>query len=447
PDYKSVSNAVNAPLMFSSSDKKTAQAVTPLVLGGAVPSSTASTNVPKKTTVQDAPAPTGPQCDSEHYNATDFPGAHIKWFGFYHTSSTGVTTPGLADSNGVNDSRNTVRTMKAQQIPFNMTWTQEGTVDQLIARIQEAHDLDLKIIVEVTPLFYDQPQAGVFYLKPGNNKPKVTCLGAGTGPQAISADTKDQYWSTPEWDDFVTKLKGANLEDTILAFYPLDEPFNHNSDWTTEVQNLEAIADRIRLDFPDVTRFPIATTFALDKVLNSKFRLPRNFTWFSFDQYGGPWDHQVAAGLGVKLGISNANLGHMIEIFEGKVLGTKKRSCDGSGTTFNDDPLIRTFLTLDAFSFNGPKVPETPLVDEGEFQRLWLKDRQTYMYGVCKPRVVGIIPFMYPSVRGHDTLTGVKDLQGTSGKLIDEYTTFIGKNIVDLYQKHKNDPAKTTYDP
>ncbi|MDC0711787.1 discoidin domain-containing protein [Stigmatella sp. ncwal1] len=107
-----------------------------------------------------------------------------------------------------------------------------------------------------------------------------------SSPLAPSADWQAQ------WEQVRRIILDGGYEDTVLAFYPLDEPY-HNA-WVNNVSDatmrgwLQAMSGRMHADFPSK---PVGTILAyptLTRGLGSAY--VSMFDWVGFDCYG-PWDN------------------------------------------------------------------------------------------------------------------------------------------------------------
>ncbi|MEY4617603.1 MAG: hypothetical protein RJB66_2563 [Pseudomonadota bacterium] len=160
---------------------------------------------------------------------------HIKYFGFYASAMDGLEDV-------------------SQKIAgfSNISWIASASGQEL-ARIENAKKHNLKAVIDVQKVFFDEE----FNLLP---------------------DHQDR------WNAFAPTMKPYVDDGTIVAFYPIDEPFNKKrsagQNKQERVLTLERIGGVIKTTFPNV---PIALILGGDQW--DGYIVPHNFDWIGFDVY------------------------------------------------------------------------------------------------------------------------------------------------------------------
>lgn len=170
---------------------------------------------------------------------------HLQYFGFYANAINGLPD------------------VTAEIAPFsNISWIAGDAGD--ITKIVEAKSLGLKVIYGVQNVFLN-------------------------GDYALLTNKLDNANYLDKWNAVARDLQPFVSDGTIVAFYPLDEPYNlpkRNGRSIREVRDmLETIAATIKGTFPQVN---LAVTFGRG-LESATVPLPRNFDWFGFDAYDC-WD-------------------------------------------------------------------------------------------------------------------------------------------------------------
>jgi hypothetical protein len=150
-------------------------------------------------------------------------------------------------------------TAETAAVGANLTWVRTST-NLLASKLSNAKNVSSKAIVVLDGQFFS-----------------ITDTAISLNPN----------WEA-EWQKVVNIIKSSGYEETVVAFYPLDEPY-----WVANLRNvndatmrtwLETINNRIKRDFPSK---PIGVILAVPE-LNKSADLFTTFNWLGFDYYGGP---------------------------------------------------------------------------------------------------------------------------------------------------------------
>lgn len=292
-------------------------------------------------------------------NRTDTP--HIKYFGYY-----GSALEGIGNGNYINEVSD----------HSNLVWVGYSTDDDLnLRKIEQARQRGLKVVMDVQVYFFD----GDYNLLPDFSK----------------------------WDRFAEKLKPylTGQDPTIIAFYPLDEPYMNGkvkgiSYWDMKGR-LELISEKIRSSFRGVVRdsaVKLAVIFSVGEIYSHAFNLPRNFDWFAFNAYDC-WTKNCRFDLSIP------------EIH---------KRLKAQVARLRDSSQKRVFLLADAMAFGqGEPSPE--------FQN-GIRDRARRYYELAAndPCVVAIVPFIYQSVPKID-LVGIEQMPLAKPVYVDMGRLVIGQ--------------------
>jgi hypothetical protein len=143
----------------------------------------------------------------------------------------------------------------------NITWVEMPKIDDVIIRVQEAADNNVKVALSVQPFIFDTS----INLKP------------------------DYYQSLVELE---SRLAQENLTQHIAMIYPIDEPYLRaaNSETTNRQQiysELLMVNQELGELFPDI---PLGVIFGSREVVRSGFKIPDSYDWISFDCYQNMYD-------------------------------------------------------------------------------------------------------------------------------------------------------------
>lgn len=175
--------------------------------------------------------------DSSSLNTRQLVAPHLKYFGFYASSMAGLKDV-------------------AEEISgfSNISWVADRGGGE-VARIEYAKKYNLKVVVDVERMFFDEN----FRLYPDH---------------------------VARWNTFADSVRPYVNDGTIVAFYPLDEPFTAKKmklagqNKQERVVTLEQVGAVIKGSFSDV---------AIGMVLGgdqwSGYIVPYNFDWIGYDVY------------------------------------------------------------------------------------------------------------------------------------------------------------------
>lgn len=134
----------------------------------------------------------------------------------------------------------------------NVTWIASGTSAEHAAKLQEAEQLEMKAVMDVSRVFFNYP----------------------------SFTLKDNFES--EWINYANQIQP--YINSVAAFYPLDEPFLPSKNRPREdlKRDLEIIISTIRQKFPDKLTGVI---FSYLELQNTALVIPSGYDWIGFDCY------------------------------------------------------------------------------------------------------------------------------------------------------------------
>lgn len=188
---------------------------------------------------------------------------HLEYFGFYASAM---------------ESWNFTQELS----PFtNLTWIHvghaddpDGSIEQIIQRLQEAHDAGVQATLSIEPFLFLNAQ--------GDPRPDAEI-------EAFLVELRAQ-------------IEHENLLDTVAMMYPKDEPFRefvrardppfHEQYITGEVyqdiyDDLTHVNDLIKLGFPEK---PIGVILSGYELTHNFFSIPENYDWVGFDCYSNLFD-------------------------------------------------------------------------------------------------------------------------------------------------------------
>lgn len=146
--------------------------------------------------------------------------------------------------------------------PFtNLTWVDTANQEKILARVREARDVGVGVVLSVQPLVFDAEYR-----------------------------LRDDYLY--RLSTLQQALLSAGLMDQVTMVYPVDEPYRHASKRasTTRDQIREAI---IRVNQELNTLFPgkpLGVIFSHGEVLRDDFQIPESYDWIGFDCYHSLFD-------------------------------------------------------------------------------------------------------------------------------------------------------------
>ncbi|MEH6588604.1 MAG: hypothetical protein V7746_00025 [Halioglobus sp.] len=143
----------------------------------------------------------------------------------------------------------------------NVTWVELPKIEDVIIRVREAADNDVKVALHVQPFIFD---TGI-NLKPG-------------------------YYQT--LIELESRLAEEGLTEHIAMVYPIDEPFLRASNSETNSRGkiynqLLIINEELGDLFPGI---PIGVIFNNKEVIRSNFKIPDGYGWIGFDCYENMYD-------------------------------------------------------------------------------------------------------------------------------------------------------------
>ena len=281
---------------------------------------------------------------------------HIQQFGYYGCAMNGV---------GTGDYINEVAPIS------NVVWVRWGTNDELLAKVQNAHQQGLGVILMVQNLFFPWASSALYADEPS---------GPRTRFEAV--------WSLLE-----------PYQSTIKGFYVFDEPFWNNATadgtWTSvpDAQlksNLTWVAGELHSVAPGV---PCIIIFAYTEVSRPEFfseLLPSEIDWIGFDCY-------LAYGAE---GTADKVQGYFDSFVQFK------------------DPSQKIVLVPDAWWNTSPDAGTDSLLA----QRLSLYQS----FAASSADVVAIYPFLYQTVASQN-LFGAQSLPTTTAALTTYFNTLLGQ--------------------
>lgn len=146
--------------------------------------------------------------------------------------------------------------------PFtNLTWVDTSNQDKILARVQEARDAGVGVVLSVQPLVFN-----------------------------ADYELRDDYLY--RLATLQQSLLSAGLIDQITMVYPVDEPYRHAAKRpaTTRGQIRQAIK---RVNRELNTLFPgkpLGVIFSHGEVLREDFQIPESYDWIGFDCYHSLFD-------------------------------------------------------------------------------------------------------------------------------------------------------------
>lgn len=184
--------------------------------------------------------------DDDEEDLTAMP-AHLKYFGYY---ASGANSEVASHS--------------------NVYWILDGqgaNTEAILAQLKKSKEDGLKAIVSLSGYFF-QPDFNL----------------------------KDPAEYNQNWNTLAAQISTYVTDGTILAFYPLDEPYNKlekNKKTKKQMrQMLETIGSTIKTTFPGSL---VAVIFGVDGNGFSG-QVPRNYDWIGFDVYDC-WDNCVGKSI------------------------------------------------------------------------------------------------------------------------------------------------------
>ncbi len=137
----------------------------------------------------------------------------------------------------------------------NVVWVRGVDVPDTVAKLQEAKQRGLKVILYVNEQFFDFPATPILIAE-----------------------------SSRRWKQLADHL--PPFRETIVAFYPVDEPYMHAEqkgvDITYMKSYLELVGSTLKASFPEIA---VATIFSHPEITKG-YRPPFNYEWLGIDCYG-----------------------------------------------------------------------------------------------------------------------------------------------------------------